>query len=47
MIVNFVYNFKLEFWVFSKNTIGMSRITAIYTVVEPIVWVLFIFTISQ
>lgn len=29
--VNFVYNSKLEFF---KNTIGMSRITAIYTVVE-------------
>ena len=46
VIVNFVYYSKLEFWVFFKNTIGMSKITTIYIVVEPMVWVSFIFTIS-
>jgi hypothetical protein len=31
-------------WVFPKNTLEMSRIIAIFTVVEPMLWVSFFFT---
>ncbi|KAL4600593.1 hypothetical protein ACB092_11G210100 [Castanea dentata] len=34
----------LHIWIFPKNTFGMCRISAIYTVVEPMVWVSFFFT---
>jgi len=35
---------KLQIWVFPKNTFGMCKISAIYTVVELMVWVSFFFT---
>ena len=35
---------KLVIWVFLQNTFEMSRITAICTVIEPMLWVSFFFT---
>jgi hypothetical protein len=42
--VKFVSNSKLAIWVFPNYTLGMSRITALCTIVEPMVWVSFFFT---
>ena len=43
--VIFVSNTKLvAIWVFPKNTFEMSGIIAIFTVIEPMLWVLFFFT---
>ena len=35
---------KLTIWGFPKNTFRMSRVIAIYTIVEPLLWVSFFFT---
>ena len=40
----FICTSKLDNWVFPKNTFGMYRIIAIYTIVEPMLWVAFFFT---
>ena len=34
----------LEIWVLANNAFGMCRITAIFTIVEPMLWVTFFFT---
>ena len=34
---------KAAIWVFSKNTLEMSNIIAIFTIIEPMFWVSFFF----